>query len=118
MWDVIRAKNGAYDAWSQFSSNDGIATLFTYRDPNSPEYTLDAFHASADELLQDASSLLLTCDGNAAITTAIIGTIGGLDGSALFGGRRRLGCTYSLLAWGKHTVPTPQKKTNHFLVCG
>ena len=82
MWDVIRAKNGAYGAYSQFSSNDGIATLFTYRDPNSPEDTLDAFHAAADNVLQDASSSL-TRDDNAAITTAIIGTIGGLDGSAL-----------------------------------
>ena len=83
MWDVIRAKNGAYGAWSQFSSSDGIATLYTYRDPNPPDKTLDAFHAAADEILQDASSSTLTRDDNAAITTAIIGTIGDLDGSAL-----------------------------------
>lgn len=83
MWDVIRAKNGAYGAYSQFSSSDGIATLYTYRDPNSPEATLDAFHAAADDILQAADSSTLTRNGNAAITTAIIGTIGGLDGSAL-----------------------------------
>merc|ERR1711966_557993 len=82
MWDVIRAKNGAYGAYSHFSSYDGIATFYTYRDPNSPQNTLDAFHAAGDEILQDASSSL-TRDNNAAITTAIIGTIGGLDGSAL-----------------------------------
>jgi Zn-dependent M16 (insulinase) family peptidase len=83
MWDVIRAKNGAYGAYSQFSSSDGIATLYTYRDPNPPDTTLNAFHAAADEILQDASSLALTRDDNAEITTAIIGTIGDLDGSAL-----------------------------------
>eukprot|EP00584_Thalassiosira_punctigera_P001492 CAMPEP_0172534620 /NCGR_PEP_ID=MMETSP1067-20121228/6914_1 /TAXON_ID=265564 ORGANISM="Thalassiosira punctigera, Strain Tpunct2005C2" /NCGR_SAMPLE_ID=MMETSP1067 /ASSEMBLY_ACC=CAM_ASM_000444 /LENGTH=1239 /DNA_ID=CAMNT_0013319433 /DNA_START=10 /DNA_END=3729 /DNA_ORIENTATION=+ len=87
MWDVIRAKNGAYGAYSQFSSADGIATLYTYRDPNSPEVTLDAFHAAADSILQDAELQgdvsSLTRDGNAAVTTAVIGTIGGLDGSAL-----------------------------------
>ena len=82
MWDVIRAKNGAYGAYSQFSRNDGIATLYTYRDPNSPEATLDAFHEGADDILQAASSSLAR-NNNAAITTAIIGTIGGLDGSAL-----------------------------------
>mmetsp|Transcript_26475 Transcript_26475/g.41793 ORF Transcript_26475/g.41793 Transcript_26475/m.41793 type:complete len:157 (+) Transcript_26475:34-504(+) len=82
MWDVIRAKNGAYGAYSRFSSIDGIATLFTYRDPNSPEDTLDAFHGAADTILEDAKSSL-TRDDNAAITTSIIGTIGGLDGSAL-----------------------------------
>jgi len=82
MWDVIRAKNGAYGAYSRFSTTDGIATLFTYRDPNSPEDTLDAFHGAADTILEDAKSSLIR-DDNAAITTSIIGTIGGLDGSAL-----------------------------------
>ena len=83
MWDVIRAKNGAYGAYSSFSSNDGIATMYTYRDPNAPEDTLDLFHAAADEILQDASSSKLTLNDNADITKAIIGTIGGIDGSAL-----------------------------------
>ena len=83
MWDTLRANHGAYGAGTQFSSIDGIATLYTYRDPNPPENTLDAFHAAADAILQDASSYKLTRNDNAAITTAIIGTIGGLDGSAL-----------------------------------
>lgn len=82
MWDVIRAKNGAYGAYSQFSSSDGVITLYTYRDPNPPDSTLEAFHAAANEIMQDTTAKL-TRDNNAAITTAIIGTIGGLDGSAL-----------------------------------
>ena len=81
MWDVIRAKNGAYGAYSHFSDYDGIATMYTYRDPNAPEDTLSAFHAAADDILKDAEEKL-TRDKNAAITTAIIGTIGGMDGSA------------------------------------
>ena len=83
MWDVIRAKNGAYGAYSRFSSADGISTLFTYRDPNAPEATLEAFHAAADSIVRDYESSSLTRDNNAEITTAIVGTIGDLDGSAL-----------------------------------
>jgi hypothetical protein len=45
--------------------------------------TLDAFHDAPDELLKDASSSTFTRDDNAAITTAVIGTIGDLDGSEL-----------------------------------
>lgn len=83
MWDVIRAKNGAYGAYSHFSHTDGVATLYTYRDPNTPDTTLGLFHAAADAILNDASTETLTRDDNAAITTAVIGTIGSLDGSAL-----------------------------------
>merc|ERR1712060_1029667 len=82
MWDVIRAKYGAYGAYSSFSSSDGIAALYTYRDPNPPEDTLKLFHDAADEILK-ASESSLTRDDNAAITTSIIGTIGSLDGSSL-----------------------------------
>eukprot|EP00804_Cyclotella_cryptica_P023401 CCRYP_000523-RE/>CCRYP_000523-RE protein AED:0.14 eAED:0.14 QI:2217/1/1/1/0.90/0.75/12/690/1071 len=83
MWDVIRAKNGAYGAYSHFSNTDGVATLYTYRDPNTPDTTLGLFHAAADAILNDASTETLTRNDNAAITTAVIGTIGSLDGSAL-----------------------------------
>lgn len=83
MWDVIRAKNGAYGAYSSFSHTDGVQTLYTYRDPNTPDTTLSLFHDAADSILNDASSETLTRKNNAAITTAVIGTIGSLDGSAL-----------------------------------
>ena len=86
MWDVIRAKYGAYGAYSSFSQTDGVQTLFTYRDPNKPDETLGLFHAAADSILSDASSDTLTRKKNAAITTAVIGTIGSLDGSALSAG--------------------------------
>lgn len=87
MWDVIRAKNGAYGAYAHFSDYDGIATMYTYRDPNAPEDTLAAFHDAADDILKDAESKKnadskLSRNNNDAITTAIIGTIGGMDGSA------------------------------------
>lgn len=82
MWDVIRAKNGAYGAYSKFSDVDGIGTFYTYRDPNTPDTTLGLFDGAAQSIFDDAEAVL-TRDNNAAITTAIIGTIGGLDGSAL-----------------------------------
>ena len=83
MWDVIRAKNGAYGAYSKFSDVDGIGTFYTYRDPNTPDTTLGLFNGAAQSVLDDVESSALTRDNKAAITTAIIGTIGGLDGSAL-----------------------------------
>ncbi|KAL7472131.1 hypothetical protein ACHAXS_012467 [Conticribra weissflogii] len=81
MWDTIRAKMGAYGAYSSFSSSDGVVTLYTYRDPNSPDDTLKAFDDAADDILKATSTSLIQ-DNNAAITTAVIGTIGSLDGSA------------------------------------
>ena len=45
--------------------------------------TLDVFDAAADSIFQDVNSTTLTQNDNAAITTAVIGTIGDLDGSAL-----------------------------------
>lgn len=83
IWFAFLAKNGAYGAYSSFSQSDGVQTLFTYRDPNTPDTTLSLFHEAADVILSDASSETLTRDKNAAITTAVIGTIGSLDGSAL-----------------------------------
>lgn len=83
MWDVIRAKNGAYGAYSSFSHSDGVQTLYTYRDPNTPDTTLSLFHDAADSIINDVSSGTLTRENNEAITTAVIGTIGSLDGSAL-----------------------------------
>ena len=83
MWDVIRAKNGAYGAFSSFSHSDGVEIMSTYRDPNSPDVTLDLFHDAADSVLEDALSDTLSRKDNAAITTAVIGTIGTLDESAL-----------------------------------
>ena len=80
---MIRAKNGAYGAYASFSSSDGVLTLYTYRDPNPPEATLDAFHAASDVIMQDAMTSTLSRDDNAAVATAIIGTIGSRDGSAL-----------------------------------
>lgn len=83
LYDVLRAKHGSYGAGAQFSSIDGIARFYTYRDPNPPEMTLDVFDAAADSIFQDVNSTTLTQNDNAAITTAVIGTIGDLDGSAL-----------------------------------
>ena len=57
--------------------------MSTYRDPNSPDITLDLFDAAADSILDDASSGTLSRKDDAAITAAVIGTIGELDGSAL-----------------------------------
>lgn len=83
LWDVIRAKYGAYGAFSKFSNVDGVGTFLTYRDPNPPDTTIGLFHGAAQSIFDDVSSSALTRDNNAAITTAVIGTIGNLDGSAL-----------------------------------
>lgn len=79
----VNFANLCITAYSKFSSVDGIGTFYTYRDPNTPDKTLELFNGAAQSVLDDAKSEALTRDNNAAITTAIIGTIGGLDGSAL-----------------------------------
>ncbi len=79
----VNFANICISAYSKFSSIDGIATFYTYRDPNTPDKTLELFNGAAQSILDDVGSSALTRDNNAAITTAIIGTIGGLDGSAL-----------------------------------
>uniref|UniRef100_A0A7S1ZPQ7 Peptidase M16C associated domain-containing protein n=1 Tax=Trieres chinensis TaxID=1514140 RepID=A0A7S1ZPQ7_TRICV len=82
LYENIRLRNGAYGAWTALASAEGTLVLLSYRDPELGK-TLEVFDLAADDLLEDATSGVLAEKGSPAITTAIIGAIGSLDGSAL-----------------------------------
>ena len=72
LWNEIRVKGGAYGARASFSSDLGLLTLSTYRDP-SVARTLKAFDGIGDHIEREME---LTPP---ALEQAIIGTIKSLD---------------------------------------
>jgi len=78
LWETVRAKNGAYGVWSSLNSWDGTFTFISYRDPNLDK-TLDAYDQAAVSILSDIESESITDE---AISTAVIGAIGDMDGKS------------------------------------
>jgi len=79
LWDHVRVMGGAYGGFCTFNpkGGDGIFTFLSYRDPNLDK-TLDVYDATADALLAAAEELENNPD---ALSTAIIGAVGEMDGS-------------------------------------
>jgi len=77
LWDTIRVVGGAYGGFCTFSPFSGFFSFLSYRDPNLDK-TLDAYDAAADALYAAA---VATEQDPEALETAIIGTIGDLDGA-------------------------------------
>jgi len=79
LWDHVRVIGGAYGGFCTFNpmEGDGVFTYLSYRDPNLAK-TLDVYDATADALLAAAEELEKNPD---ALATAIIGTVGDLDGA-------------------------------------
>jgi Zn-dependent M16 (insulinase) family peptidase len=77
LWDYVRVMGGAYGGFCTFSPFSGFFSFLSYRDPNL-EKTLDVYDAAAEYLLQAADALE---NDPEALATAIIGTIGDLDGA-------------------------------------
>jgi Zn-dependent M16 (insulinase) family peptidase len=78
LYNQLRVQNGAYGAFANFERDTGLFKLITYRDPDFPE-TLDVYKHVSSSLATD----LKAAGGNvpAGLVSAIIGTIGELDGS-------------------------------------
>ena len=76
-WDRVRVMGGAYGGFCTFSSFSGLLTFLSYRDPNLDK-TLDVYDLAADDLMAAAETLENDPD---ALTTAIIGAVGDLDGA-------------------------------------
>ena len=75
---MVREKNGAYGVMAGLNRGNGQIYMTSYRDPQIME-TLNAYQNAGKALLAEISSgSLLESD----IATAIIGTIGSIDGSA------------------------------------
>lgn len=77
LWDHVRVMGGAYGGFCTFSPFSGFFSFLSYRDPNL-EKTLDVYDAAADALLQAADAME---QDPSILETAIIGTIGDLDGA-------------------------------------
>lgn len=77
LWDYVRVMGGAYGGFCVFSPFSGMIGFLSYRDPNL-EKTLDVYDAAADAVMEAAEALENDPD---ALATAIIGTIGDMDGA-------------------------------------
>ena len=77
LWDYVRVMGGAYGGFCTFSTFSGFFSFLSYRDPNLDK-TLDIYDAAADALMAAADVLENDPD---ALSMAIIGTIGDLDGA-------------------------------------
>lgn len=77
LWDRVRVMGGAYGGFCSFSPDSGLLSFLSYRDPNLDK-TLDVYDAAADAVLEAADALENDPD---ALTTAIIGAIGDMDGA-------------------------------------
>lgn len=75
LWDRVRVSGGAYGGFSDFDTHSGMFAYLSYRDPNLLG-TLDVYDGTADFL----RTLDLDRD---ALTKAIIGTVGDIDGYQL-----------------------------------
>ena len=77
LWDRVRVMGGAYGGFCTFSPYSGFFSFLSYRDPNLSK-TIDVYDAAADAVLEAAEQLENDPD---ALATAIIGTIGDMDGA-------------------------------------
>jgi Zn-dependent M16 (insulinase) family peptidase len=75
LWDRVRVVGGAYGGFGSFDSHSGLFTYLSYRDPNLLE-TVEAYDGAVGYLRA------LELDPE-ALTKAIIGTIGDVDGYQL-----------------------------------
>lgn len=77
LWDHVRVMGGAYGGFCTFSPFSGYFSFLSYRDPNLDK-TIDVYDAAADALIAAADALE---NNPEALATAIIGTIGDMDGA-------------------------------------
>lgn len=75
IWDRVRVSGGAYGGFTDFDTHSGMYTYLSYRDPNLLK-TVDVYDGTVDFL----RNVDLDQD---ALTKAIIGTIGDVDGYML-----------------------------------
>lgn len=77
LWDRVRVMGGAYGGFCVFSPFSGMISFLSYRDPNL-EKTIDVYDEAADALIAAAKAMENDPD---MLETAIIGTIGDMDGA-------------------------------------
>eukprot|EP00526_Cylindrotheca_closterium_P029130 CAMPEP_0113619276 /NCGR_PEP_ID=MMETSP0017_2-20120614/9784_1 /TAXON_ID=2856 /ORGANISM="Cylindrotheca closterium" /LENGTH=1074 /DNA_ID=CAMNT_0000528841 /DNA_START=49 /DNA_END=3273 /DNA_ORIENTATION=- /assembly_acc=CAM_ASM_000147 len=77
LWDRVRVMGGAYGGFCTFSPYSGFFSYLSYRDPNLSK-TLDVYDEAAEAVIAAAEQLENDPD---ALSQAIIGTIGDMDGA-------------------------------------
>lgn len=77
LWDYVRVIGGAYGGFCTFSPFSGFFSFLSYRDPNLDK-TIDVYDAAADALMAAADAME---SDKEMLETAIIGTIGDMDGA-------------------------------------
>lgn len=77
LWDHVRVMGGAYGGFCTFSPYSGFFSYLSYRDPNLSK-TLDVYDEAANAVIAAAEQLE---NDPAALSQAIIGTIGDMDGA-------------------------------------
>jgi hypothetical protein len=77
LWDHVRVMGGAYGGFCTFSPYSGFFSFLSYRDPNLGK-TIDVYDAAADAVAEAAKQLE---EDKEALASAIIGTIGDMDGA-------------------------------------
>lgn len=77
LWDRVRVMGGAYGGFCVFSPFSGLISFLSYRDPNLDK-TIDAYDAAAEAI--EAAAEAMENDPE-ILVTAIIGTIGDMDGA-------------------------------------
>lgn len=82
LWDHVRVIGGAYGGMCTFDAKagDGVFTFVSYRDPNL-DVTLDVYDKASDALLESAHMLDTEDVDGKELATAIIGTVGDMDGA-------------------------------------
>lgn len=79
LWDQVRVIGGAYGGFCTFDPKTGFFSFLSYRDPNLAK-TIDVYDATGDALIATADELEKDPD---ALATAIIGSIGDMDGALM-----------------------------------
>jgi len=77
LWDRVRVMGGAYGAFCVLGMGSGFFGQVSYRDPNLAK-TIDVYDATADALMEAADLFEKDSD---ALSTAIIGAVGDMDGA-------------------------------------
>jgi len=77
LWDRVRVMGGAYGGFCTFSPYSGFFSYLSYRDPNLSK-TLDVYDEAADAVIAAAEQLE---NDPSALSQAIIGAIGDMDGA-------------------------------------
>lgn len=102
LWHNVREQQGAYGVMVGLNSMTGTIYMASYRDPQI-SMTVETYDATADSIYNDLKSNSI----KNVVNTAIIGSIGSIDGTAVLPARQGL---ISLARWLSGRTPEHRQK--------